>query len=107
MPVRFGQDPKDDRGLASASGHGFGTSDFGQTSTGAPQESSTTAERDLVPTLGLPKGGAAHRGMGEQFQMSAFTGRGALNRPTFPGAWPSKEWAPGSSSPLWPKKRAL
>src|SRR5881409_3946661 len=56
------------------------------TSTSASQEPSDT-KRDLLPTISLPKGGGAIRGIGEKFAANPVTGTGSMTVPiaTSPG----------------------
>src|SRR5881409_3117843 len=56
------------------------------TSTSASQEPSDT-KRDLLPTISLPKGGGAIRGVGEKFAANPVTGTGSTTVPiaTSPG----------------------
>ena len=46
----------------------------------------------LVPQLGLPKGGGALRGIGERFDVNAFTGTGGLTIPVYSS--PSRDGGP-------------
>src|SRR5881409_3643500 len=50
------------------------------TSTSASQEPSDT-KRDLLPTISLPKGGGAIRGIGEKFGANPVTGTGSMTVP--------------------------
>src|SRR2546423_3275020 len=50
------------------------------TSTSASQEPSDM-KRDLLPTISLPKGGGAIRGIGEKFAANPVTGTGSLTVP--------------------------
>src|SRR5947209_16448612 len=56
------------------------------TSTSASQEPSDM-KRDLLPTISLPKGGGAIRGIGEKFAANPVTGTGSMTVPiaTSPG----------------------
>ncbi|MCH9686162.1 MAG: toxin, partial [Deltaproteobacteria bacterium] len=84
MPAPFGRpaaDPRRPQGLGAPTSTSEG--DVRADGTAPGRDSSV----DVVPSLSLPKGGAAMRGLGEQFQMAAFTGTGSLTIPvvTSPG----------------------
>src|SRR5215213_5808356 len=96
MPAPFGRKPEGEgegKGAArSSTGAPSGALAFGRTTTDGTDEGAKDGERrgplgDAVPALSLPKGGGAMRGLGEQFQMAAFTGTGSLSIPvaTSPG----------------------
>ena len=59
----------------------------------AAQEKTTGAEGSSqikAPTLSLPKGGGAIRGMGEKFAANPVTGKGSMTVPTGRGNMPNK-----------------
>ncbi|MCX4239612.1 SpvB/TcaC N-terminal domain-containing protein [Paraliomyxa miuraensis] len=96
MPAPFGRKPEGENEGRRPAGAPSGALGFGRTTTdgvgqGAKADQGEGGNRgplgDAVPTLALPKGGGAMRGLGEQFQMAAFTGTGSLSIPvvTSPG----------------------
>ncbi len=83
MPAPFGRASQGDGRNNDGPDAGFGLTGSQQTARSAE----TGPSDNTVPTPSLPKGGGAMRGLGEQFQMAAFTGTGSLTIPvnTSPG----------------------
>ncbi|MEX1368046.1 MAG: SpvB/TcaC N-terminal domain-containing protein [Nannocystaceae bacterium] len=95
MPAPFGREPEGKGDAPRGAGAPSGALAFGRTTAdGVGREADGRGDDgkrgpmgDAVPSLALPKGGGALRGLGEQFQMAAFTGTGSLSIPvvTSPG----------------------